>query len=201
MWAEGERTRIVLHLKSKTPKAWAQEAVANIDVILLDHAHCEKKAASTALSLIFRYPEMEHMLRPLTAVAREELEHFECVLDHLEARGCRFEKLAPSPYAGRLLKILRTGEPDRLIDMLLCCAAIEARSCERMTLLADALTEPTLKEFYRSLLASEARHFMLYVDLALEIGTEDAVRARLEEVMEHEAEVLFLSGSGPRMHN
>ena len=191
----------MLHLKSQTSAQWAQDAVENIDVILLDHAHCEKKAASTALSLIFRYPEMGHMLRPLSAVAREELEHFECVLGHIESRGGRFEKLAPSPYAGRLLKILRPGEPDRLIDMLLCCAAIEARSCERMTLLADALTDPALKALYSGLLASEARHFMLYVDLALQIESEDAVRTRLDEVMQHEAEVLFLSGSGPRMHN
>ena len=191
----------MLHLKSKTPKSWAEEAVRHIDEILLDHAHCEKKAASTALSLIFRYPEMSHMLRPLSAVAREELEHFECVLEHLEARGRTFEKLAPSPYAGRLLKIVRTGEPDRLVDMLLCCAAIEARSCERMTLLAEALSDPTLKALYSGLLASEARHFMLYVDLAMEIESETVIRTRLDEVMKHEADVLFLSGSGPRMHN
>ena len=129
---------------------------------------------------------------------RERSWNTSSVLGHID--GAAFEKLAPSPYAG-LLKILRPGEPDRLIDMLLCCAAIEARSCERMTLLADALTDPALKALYSGLLASEARHFMLYVDLALQIESEDAVRTRLDEVMQHEAEVLFLSGSGPRMHN
>ena len=98
-----------------------------------DHAHCEK-AASTAINLIFRYPEYVQLLCPLSELAREELAHFELVLTHLEARKIPYTRLAPSPYAGKLMSIVRSGEPHRLVDVLLCCGAIEARSCERMKL-------------------------------------------------------------------
>jgi len=191
----------VLNLQSSTPKEWGELAVKHIDEILLDHAHCEKKAASTALSLIFRYPEVTQMIRPLSEVAREELEHFELVLSHIERRGGQFERQSPSPYAGRLMKIVRSEEPERLLDVLLCCAAIEARSCERMTVLADALDDGPLKDLYTGLLACEARHHMLYVDIAQEIWSKEVVRDRLIEVMKHEADTLFRASSVPRMHN
>ena len=134
-------------------------------------------------------------------VAREELEHFELVLDHLDERGIPFERLSPSPYAGKLLTIMRQEEPGRLVDMLLCCAMIEARSCERMGLLADALTDPDLSALYRGLLESEARHHMLYIDLACLYDDEKTVRARLDIVAKHEAEIIFDPSSVPRMHN
>jgi len=191
----------MLQLQSTTSRHWVEQAVQNIDVILLDHAHCEKKAASTALSLIFRYPHHTHLVRALSEVAREELEHFELVLDHIEARGGQFERLAPSAYAGQLLTVMRTDEPDRLMDMLLCCAMIEARSCERMGLLADALTDPALSALYRGLLESEARHHMLYIDLAREFGSENDVRKRLEFIAKHESQILSDGSSVPRMHN
>ena len=191
----------MLHLVSKTDPDWGRWAAEFIGEILLDHAHCEKKAASTALSLIFRYPEFPQLARPLSEVAREELEHFELVLTQLQRRGESFRRQSPSPYAGRLLKIVRTGEPDRLVDTLLCCAAIEARSCERMKLLAEADLEPELSEMYGGLLESEARHHCLYVDLAATVMAREAVRVRLEEVMNHESEILFLAPSVPRMHN
>ena len=191
----------MLNLQSKTSEEWTTLAVAHMDEILLDHAHCEKKAASTALSLIFRYPERTHMIRPLSEVAREELEHFELVLSHIERRGGQFEKMSPSPYAGRLMKIVRPEDPERLLDFLMCCAAIEARSCERMTALAGALEPGPLKKLYSGLLACEARHHMLYIDLALEIWPKTTVKERLDVVMKHEADVLFQAPCVPRMHN
>ena len=193
----------MLHLQSRTSEAWVEQAVDNIDTILLDHAHCEKKAASTAINLIFRYPHRTELLRPLSEVAREELEHFELVLDHIEARGNRFERLAPSAYAGKLLTVLRKTEPHRLVDMLLCCAMIEARSCERMGLLANALASqhPKLSELYAGLLKSEAHHHMLYVRLACHYDDESEVKKRLEFIALHESEIISELQSVPRMHN
>jgi tRNA-(ms[2]io[6]A)-hydroxylase len=191
----------MLHLASKTDPVWVHRAVAHMDQILLDHAHCEKKAASTAVGLLFKYPHFTQILRPLSALAREELAHFELVLDHLDARGQVFRKLPPSPYAGRLMSIARKNEPGRLVDMLLCCAVIEARSCERMQLLAETLTDPALVGLYAGLVVSEARHFRTYVDLAVSLVGREAVAARLPAITDHEAEILAMAPSTPRMHN
>lgn len=190
----------MLNLKSDTAAEWLERALGDIDEILIDHAHCEKKAASTALSLIFRYPEQTHMLQPLSELAREELSHFEIVLELLAKRGVPFVRQKPSPYAGQLLTCVRTHEPERLIDTLLCCSLIEARSCERMQLLADHLKDEELAQLYRSLLASEARHHGTYVGLAAKIMDESLVRERLKEIAAHEAAILVGAPPMPRMH-
>lgn len=192
----------MLRLKSSTSPAWIERARAHLDDLLIDHAQCEKKAASMALTLMFRYPEHGLLLRPLSALAREELEHFEQVLGHIEARGGRFRKIGAGPYATKLLKVVRTSEPRRLLDTLLCCAVIEARSCERMKLLAEGLSddEPLLADFYRSLLASEARHHALYVDLADQLFDRAEVRTRLDVITAHEAAVIAEMPPMPRMH-
>jgi tRNA 2-(methylsulfanyl)-N6-isopentenyladenosine37 hydroxylase len=191
----------MLNLAVPTRPAWAAEAVADIDLVLLDHAHCEKKAASTAMNLIFRYIEQPGMMLRLSALVREEMEHFELMLDVLAERGVPFVRLEPSPYASRLMKSVRRSEPDRLLDTLLCCALIEARSCERMKLLADALTEPALSELYRSLLASEARHHHDYVAMATERFGREPTRARLAELALAEADVLAQPTDEVRMHS
>ena len=193
----------MLHLKVDTSVNWVEQAVSNMDTVLLDHAHCEKKAAATAINLIFRYPHHAELLRPLSALAREELEHFEQVLDHLDARGIAFKRLAPSDYAGRLIKSCRQTEPERIVDTLLCCALIEARSCERMGLLARALEgkDAALSLFYASLLKSEARHHMTYVKLAACFQGQEQVYERLEELAQVEAEIISELSGGPRMHN
>src|SRR5207245_8174287 len=147
----------MLSLRSATDEAWLARALAHLDEILLDHAHCEKKAASSAVSLLFKYAERQALLVPLSRLAREELAHFEEVLAVLTARGIRFRHLVPSPYAADLLRAVRTHEPARLVDTLLCSALIEARSCERMRLLAGALDDPAPAALYRGLLAAEAR--------------------------------------------
>lgn len=190
----------MLHLAADTHPDWLAAALGDVGLLLLDHAHCERKAASTAISLTYRYGDDAGLMAPLSALAREELAHFELVLGHLEARGLSFRRLEPAPYAARLLAAARKPEPDRLVDTLLCCALIEARSCERMKLLAEALPEPALAALYRGLLASEARHHMTYVDLALARAPAEAVWPRLAELAAHEAAVL--EGGGPlRMHS
>lgn len=175
--------------------------VDQIDAVLLDHAHLEKKAASTALTLLFRYPHHAALQRPLSELAREELRHFEAVLGHLAQRGVRFGPSRPSPYAERLSRAVRKGEPERLIDTLLVAALIEARSCERMQYLAEALPEGPLAAFYGGLLRSEARHHALYVDLAAELCGAEPVRLRLAELAAHEAEVAQACPAEPRLHS
>lgn len=191
----------MLHLHWHTPSEWADRAVQHMDDILLDHCHLEKKAASTALTLIFRYPEHPQLMAPLSELAREELEHFEQVLALLQARGLKYGRMRPSPYPGRLLSVVREGEPERLIDTLLCCAYIEARSCERMKLLARRLEPPDLRELYAGLLASEARHHRLYLDLAETLLPPDAVAVRRDEIGAHEAQIVQDLPSIPRLHN
>ena len=191
----------MLNLASETDATWIDQARQNIDEILIDHAHCEKKAASTALSLLFRYPQYSALLVPLSQLAREELEHFEIVLHHLERRGVAFRRLKPSPYASDLLAGVRSKEPDRALDTLLCLALIEARSCERMKLLAEGLDDPELRGLYASLLASEARHHQSSIQLAETIAPDAPVRCRLAELARHEAKVLARAPAHlPRMH-
>lgn len=191
----------MLHLASETDDGWVGRALEALPEILLDHAHCEKKAASTAINLIFKYPQHVVLMRPLSELAREELEHFEQVLDALDERGIEFKRQRPSPYAGKLMKILRIEEPHRLLDTLLCCAFIEARSCERMKILAANLEDESLRELYDGLLACEARHHRTYVDLAEKIFDPSEVQARLEEVAAHEAAVIADAPYEPRLHN
>jgi len=191
----------MLNLASETDPAWVQGLLPHLDVLLIDHAHCEKKAAGSAIQLMFRYPHIEALLRPLSALAREELEHFDLVLDLLADRGVAFGRLAPSPYAAGLRKAVRTGEPERLVDTLLCSALIEARSCERMKLLAEHLPDSELAAFYGSLLESEARHHALFLQLAEQLVPREVVRHRLAELAVHEAEVLAGVDDTPRMHS
>jgi tRNA-(ms[2]io[6]A)-hydroxylase len=153
-----------------------------------------------AVGLLFRYPEHRFLHAPLSRLAREELVHFEQVLALLEARGCGFRRQRPSPYAGRLKRLVRGREPQQLLDTLLCCALIEARSCERFQLLAEAAAEPGLADLYRGLLASEARHHGVYLELAEALAPRAEVRARLAELAEAEAAILREPSSLVRMH-
>ena len=194
----------MLRLQSKTSVEWVNMAVNDVEHLLIDHAHCEKKAASTAINMIFRYPERAELLLPLSELAREELEHFEQVLVLLRARGKEYRRLKPSAYAGKLMLEVRKDEPKKLLDTLLCCALIEARSCERMRLLSEAFigVDDELAQLYSGLLASEARHHTLYVDLALQCGEEeDEVWSRLEELSRHESAVLRNVSPELRMHS
>jgi tRNA 2-(methylsulfanyl)-N6-isopentenyladenosine37 hydroxylase len=190
----------VLSLASATSPAWAARVLADLDLVLLDHAHCEKKAAGNAVTLMFRYPQHDFLAAPLSRLAREELVHFEQVLERLAARGLSLRPLKASPYAGRLRAASRADEPDRLLDSLLCSALIEARSCERFRLLAEHASDASLREFYAGLLASEARHHGIFVSLATQLATAEVARARLDELARHEAEVLAALPPMPRLH-
>jgi tRNA-(ms[2]io[6]A)-hydroxylase len=190
----------MLSLASATDPAWPARVLAHLDDVLVDHAHCEKKAASMAVSLLFKYADRAGLPSVLSALAREELSHFEQVLAVLAARGVPLRHQVPSPYASRLLAAVAPREAERLTDTLLCMALIEARSCERMRLLAGALEDDGVAALYRGLLASEARHHRTYVDLALRVGPEPRVRRRLAELARHEAAVLAGTPPLPRLH-
>ena len=192
----------MLHLASTTDPAWAPRAVASLDEVLLDHAHLEKKAAGAAVTLLFRYPERAALQVPLAQLAREELAHFEGVLGHLARRGIPFARQKPGRYPGRLHRVIRSDPAHHLLDSLLVGAVIEARSCERFGLLADALgdVDAELAAYYRSLLAAEARHHREYLDLAGVFHDAADVRARLDEIAQHEATVLAENPPEPRLH-
>jgi tRNA-(ms[2]io[6]A)-hydroxylase len=152
-------------LPCRTPQTWIDSALANQDLLLIDHAHCEKKAASTALSLMYRYVDNTELLNKMSRLAREELRHFEQVLAIMKKRGVTYAHLSPARYAAGLREAVRTEDPGRLVDVLIVGAIIEARSCERFAALAPSLDEK-LAEFYNSLLKSEARHYQDYLKLA-----------------------------------
>ena len=148
-----------------TPQAWIEQALQQQDVLLIDHANCEKKAASTALNLMFRYIERPDLQHKLSRLAREELRHFEQVAAIMKKRGIPYRPVSASLYAGRLRAHVRSSEPGKLIDTLVVGAYIEARSCERFYRLAPYLDEE-LAKFYRSLLKSESRHYQDYLAMA-----------------------------------
>ncbi len=157
-----------------TPTAWLEQAVRHQDILLIDHANCEKKAASTALNLMFRYVDRPELLTMLAQLAREELLHFEQVLALMQQRGVTYQQIGASRYAAGLRSHVRTTEPGRLVDTLIVGAFIEARSCERFAALAPWLDEE-LGRYYRFLLRSEERHYADYLALARRYaGGEDS---------------------------
>lgn len=188
-------------LRSPTPETWVAAAVGRWRELLVDHANCEKKAASTALALMFAYPEDHALAMALSRLAREELRHFEQVQKMMRTLGVDFERQQPGRYASQLRSLLRTAEPGRKLDLLLSGALIEARSSERFRLLSSRL-QPPLGGFYAQLERSEARHFELYVNLARAEAPDDW-RARLNTLAEREAQLateadpVFRFHSGP----
>ena len=191
---------IAQYLRVPTPEAWLKSAISNADLLLIDHANCEKKAASTAMSLLYRYVEKPRLLQRLSRLAREELRHFEQVARVIEERGIAYRHVSASRYAGALKKMVRSHEPQRLVDTLLVASVIEARSCERFALLADVVDEH-LAGLYRSLLDSEKRHFDVYRQLALEYGDEKDVRARIDLILEEENNFITTADKDFRFHS
>ena len=187
-------------LVSATSEAWLQQAMANPIQLLIDHAHCERKAAGAAVQMMFRYlcePGLAEVLSPL---ARGELEHFDRVLCLLKSRGHYLKPLPAPPYAAALAKKIRTKEPGRMLDGFLVAGLIEARSHERMSLLATNSPDKELGNLYQKLLESEARHFCLYWRLAEERFERQIIASRLKELAELEAKVLSVLHPQPRMH-
>ncbi|MCE9631813.1 MAG: tRNA-(ms[2]io[6]A)-hydroxylase [Planctomycetia bacterium] len=191
----------MLSLRSPSSERWIALVDAHLDEILIDHAHCEKKAAGVAMNLLFSYVDHVDLARAMTEIVNEELEHFRLVLDLLERRGIPFRKLAPSSYGQRLHERIRKDEPARAVDRLLVAGLIEARSCERFSLLADHVADAELKAFYSGLFESEARHHSTYVRLACNFLPEDDVRERLSHLAVEEAAIIDRGDPFPRMHS
>ncbi len=204
---EGALTNPVARVKwllAPSSRAWLEAAVARSDLLLIDHAHCERKAAGVALQLMFRYPSDRGLAEALSPLAREELEHFEQVLALLEGRCIGLRPLAAPAYGATLAGAVRRQEPQRQLDALLVAGLIEARSHERMSLLAAHAPDPELRQLYGELLASEARHFGLYWVLAEERHGRAATVERLEQLAQLEWEALSgpaAAGEALRMHS
>ena len=188
-------------LKQPTNSAWIEQAISNLNTILLDHSHCEKKAAGVALNLICRYPSSTKLVRQLTAIAQEELEHFELVNQWLEKLEIPLAPLKPPPYGAGLKSQIRPEFSDRFLDSLLVSALIEARSHERLGLLASFCPNLELAKFYRTLMASEARHYGIYWLLAHHYFDSEIVKKRLDELAEFESNILASLHPEPRIHS
>lgn len=187
-------------LEGATPDTWVEAALAHQDVMLLDHANCEKKAAGTAFQLMFRYVDKPELQHRMSRLAREELRHFEQVLSIIRKRGIAMKVLGSSRYASSLRELARNHEPYRLTDTLVIGAFIEARSCERFALLVPHLDDE-LGRFYHGLLKSEARHFQDYLKLAYAFGERDDIDAMIAKVRLREHELVTSSDTEFRFHS
>lgn len=192
----------MLRLASHTGSDWLARVLPHRDELLLEQAHLERKAASAAVTFMFTYQEFAAIQQPLAELAREELEHYELVLAQMRRRGVAFARQVPCGYAARLRRVIRGQEPERGLDAMLVCAMIEARSCERLHLLGNALAsdDAELAAMYRALTASEARHHALYVDLACACYPAHDVPARLSQIAAYEASALEQGPRQARLH-
>lgn len=182
----------MLGLKLPTDPRWADIAEKNIEEILVDHAFCEHKAASTAMSLIANYPEKEELVAEMSDLVQEEMGHFKLVLKHLEKRNLKLGKELPDPYVKDLFKFFKkgVGREQYLINRLLIAALIEARSCERFRVLSEKLEDQELAEFYRKLMISEANHYTMFLGLARKYGNREEVDQLWQELLVYEAQVM-----------
>ncbi|ALF60851.1 tRNA-(ms[2]io[6]A)-hydroxylase [Psychrobacter urativorans] len=193
-------TPIYAFLGSRTSQAWVNAALNNLPLIIQDHANCEKKAAGTAMNLIFRYEFSYDLQRKLAQLIREEMLHYEQVLGIMNERGQEWKYLSAGRYAKGMLKHKRTHEPAAMVDVLIIGAFIEARSCERFAALAAEIDEPRLAKYYRYLLKSESRHFEDYLMLAQSLS-EDNIDERVAFFKEVESELITSPDSELRFHS
>ncbi len=193
----------MLGLKLPTDPRWVNIAEKNIGEILVDHAYCEQKAASSCISLIVQYPEKKKLVEVLTPVVGEEWSHFERVLEELNKRGYNLGRQRADAYVNELQKHIRKGgSPEQqLTEKLLLNALIEARSCERFRLLSQHIADEELRKFYYELMVSEAGHYTNFINLAMEYAPEETVKKRWSELLETEANIMReLELRGDRMH-
>jgi tRNA-(ms[2]io[6]A)-hydroxylase len=186
-------------LPCETPESWLQAALANLDVLLIDHANCEKKAAATAMSLLYRHIDKADLLVLMARLAREELLHFQQVVDVMAERGINYRRLGPSRYAGSLRQHIDHEQQGGLVDILVIGALVEARSCERFCKLAPHLDE-RLGKFYRGLIRSESRHFRDYLDLARKYAESD-LQQRLDYFSALERDLVLSKDTQLRFHS
>jgi tRNA-(ms[2]io[6]A)-hydroxylase len=193
----------MLGLKLPTDPRWVNLAEKDLTEILTDHAYCEQKAATSCISLIQAYPDKEELVRELAPIVTEEWGHFRLVLSELEKRNLKLGRQRKDEYVNQLMAFMKKdgSREDRLIERLLVCALIEARSCERFRLLSLHIAEEPLKDFYHKFMVSEAGHYRLFIDLAKRYGDEEKVKARWEQYLEHEAKIMeSIDLRGDRMH-
>lgn len=193
----------MLGLKLPTDPRWVDMAEKSLEEILTDHAYCEQKAATSCISLIQSYPDKEEMVAALAPIVTEEWGHFRLVMAELNKRGLHLGKQRKDEYVNALMQFEQKGgsRDDRLIERLLICALIEARSCERFRLLSLHLEDNKLKEFYHGFMVSEAGHYRLFIDLANTYGEPSKVKTRWQEYLDHEAGIMqSLALRGDRMH-
>ena len=194
-------TSHIKHLSSLSSEKWIELALSNPIEILIDHAHCERKAAGVAIQLMFKYPSEQYISEVLSPIAREELEHFEKILNFLKSRGHEIKALKPPPYGSELSKNIRRDEPYRMLDSFLVAGLIEARSHERLSILALNFNDAAYKELYNSLLESEARHFGIYWKLAQRKFRKEDISKRLEELAAKEKKIISDTFHLPRIHS
>ena len=187
-------------LPCNTPQLWIENALANPELLLIDHANCEKKAASTALNLMYRYVDNFKLLNKMSRLAREELRHFEQVIAIMKRRNIDYRQITASRYAVKLREAVRPNDPDKLVDILVVGALIEARSCERFARIAPFLDEE-LEKFYLSLLKSEGRHFKDYLTLAVKVASQQEVDKRLAVFFEIEKQLIQSPDTVFRFHS
>jgi tRNA-(ms[2]io[6]A)-hydroxylase len=192
----------MLGLKLPTDPRWVNIAEKNIDEILIDHAHCEQKAASTAISLIVSFPEYTDLVQEMIALVKEEMSHFKMVLDRLVKRGVTLGRDRKDEYVGKLLTFFPKGgsRTNQMVHRLLYAALIEARSCERFRLLSENLQDPELAKFYRDLMVSEANHYTLFLGFAREYGDRTEVDEKWEALLEFEADIMKDLGDKQLIH-
>lgn len=198
---------VLAFLGCQTPKAWLDEAVNNLDILMQDHANCEKKAASTAMNLMFRYSFFPDLQVKLAQLVREEMLHYEQVLELMAKRGQKWDGLSAGRYAGGLRKEIRTYEPEALIDVLVVGAFVEARSCERFHALAPRVDDE-LGRYYHYLLKSESRHFEDYLALALDVAKtakmknpKEDIQQRIDHIREVEKNLILTPDDTFRFHS
>ncbi len=198
-----EASKQVLGLQLPTDPRWVDLASKSLEDILVDHAYCEQKAATSCISLIVQYPDKEEVVEVLTPIVKEEWGHFELVLKQLRKRGLKLGKRRKDEYVNRLGSIVKKGgsREEQLVEKLLINALIEARSCERFRQLWKFLPDENLSEFYRKLMESEAGHYKTFLSLAKNFMDEEYVMERWDEILRNEAEIMKdIEVRGDRMH-
>jgi tRNA 2-(methylsulfanyl)-N6-isopentenyladenosine37 hydroxylase len=193
----------MLGLKLPTDPRWVNIVEKNIKEILIDHAYCEQKAATNAITMIVKYPEFSEMVTEMTKIAAEEIQHFGQVHDLIIARGWQLGQERKDEYVGDLMTFVQKGFQDKrklLVDRLLFSALVEARSCERFRLLSEEIKDEELKLFYYNLMVSEAKHYTVFLSLARKYGANMNVEKRWQEFLNYEAEIIKNYGVNESMH-
>jgi tRNA-(ms[2]io[6]A)-hydroxylase len=187
-------------LASVTDPEWVKVIMANFDAFLIDHASCERKAMAYAMSVVVKYPDRTEIIPELLQVAQDELDHFRDVLELMDQRNLQMSPDESDPYVNQLIKVCRHGRDERLLDRLLVASVVETRGAERFRIIAEALEDPKLKEFYRDLWATEARHGDVFKKMALNYFDEAEIESRSQEIIEAEGKIIAGLEWRPSLH-